>query len=258
MSTFAQKKRRVNAVRKKTKKRLLKRMRADATTTTTTTTTTDDALLDEFGSVGLRKRRAMYASERPTRHYDTSNITSTTCAHRVCVLNTPEQQRIAILQEIRVIQRSVENKRVKPKIVVFVADSKAAKEWATSLSKVSKCGFVHSSDPATLERNLGAFKSGKLSILMACDDPTTVSRLYQQRATITAVLGASPPLTNAAFLGRCTIASKGCISYDGHALSATFCLRTKIWKLAAPKILESLRKYQHVVVTSNFEPFCSS
>ena len=197
----------------------------------------------------------MYASERPTRHYDTSDSLSATCAHRVCVLNTREQQTMAILQEIRVIQRSVDNKRIKPKIVVFVADSKAAKEWATILSKVGKCGFVHSSDPATLERNIGAFKSGKLSILLACDDPETVSRLYLQRDTITAVLGASPPLTNAAFLGRCTIAAKGCKQYDGYALSATFCLRTNIWKSAAPRILAALRKYQHVVVTPNFQPF---
>ena len=85
-----------------------------------------------------------------------------------------------------------------------------------------------------------------------------IDRLYEQRNTITAILGSSPPLTKDAFLGRCTLASKAAHgAFGDFALSATFCLQTTQWKLSAKLMLHELRKYENVVVTSNFETFAN-
>ena len=83
-------------------------------------------MLKLVGSAGMRKRRFLYAHERLTnKHYKTPDTSlATTCAHRVCVLNSIEQQAQIMIQEIRVLQTTSTNKRIKPKIVIFVANSK--------------------------------------------------------------------------------------------------------------------------------------
>ena len=220
------------------------------------TTSTED-ILDEYGNSGLRKRRTLYASERPTKQFKTPDASlATFCAHRVALLDSPEQQIRAILQEIRVIHLSAPNKRVKPKIIIFVSNPKSAVIWSKHLAQVGKVGFIHVSDPTTTETVLANFKAGKLSILLTTDDPSTTARLYEERATISAVIGASPPFDKESFLGRCTLAAKAVHgNYGDNALSATFCLRTKGWKLAATLMLQDLRKYKNVIVTANLEPW---
>ena len=249
------KKRKVIAVRKRTKKRLLAQMKKAASTSSTTN---KNDLLDSFGSSGLRKRRTMYASERPSKQHKTPNASlATHCAHRVCVLDTQQQQMRAILQEIRVVQAAATNKRVKPKIVLFVQSPKHAADFAQHLP--GKVGFIHSSDPTTTDKVLRSFQSGKISICIATDDSATTTRLYEQRNTISAVFGASPPLSSAAILCRCTLAAKAVNgNYGDYALSATFCLKTKAWQIAAKLILANLDNYSNVIVTPSFNDFAAS
>ena len=241
---------RVNAVRRRTKKRLLKKMKQQ-------TDTEDDDF--EFGSVGMRKRKALYAHERaPNKQHQPDAALATKCAHRACVLNSIQQQAQIIIQEIQILQSTNANKRIKPKIVLFIANKKTANEWATRLGALGKVGFIDVSDPKNVDRVLGKFKCGQISIVLTTDDPAMVSRLYEQRATICGVLGASPPMTNAIFLGRCTLAAKAAHgAYGDYSLSATFCLPTSQWRIAAKLMLVALRNYDNVVVTANFEPFAN-
>ena len=241
---------RVNAVRRRTKKRLLKRMKQTADE--------DDGF--EFGSVGMRKRKALYAHERAPSHklHKPDAALATKCAHRACVLNSIQQQAQIIIQEIQILQSTTPSKRIKPKIVVFIANKKTANEWATRLGMLGKVGFIDVSDPKNVDRVLENFKCGQISIVLTTDDPAMVSRLYEQRATICGVLGASPPMTSATFLGRCTLAAKAAHgAYGDYSLSATFCLQTSQWRIAAKLMLAALRKYDNVVVTANFEPFAN-
>ena len=272
MSSFNQKKARVKATRRRTKKRLLKEMATSAPSIYSGSA--DDPT--EFASAGERKRRRLYAHQRGGRSILSSSggsdgmgcmsgrqalarsMSVDDCrgaAHRCGLVPGPREQQVALLRhEIGVVRASSTNPRVTPKIVVFVASLKAAKLLCKQLvgkKAASRVGVIDDSMPDETDAVLEAFQGGKVHTVVLADNRSLVARLYEQRKTIVATFSVSPPRTVADFLGRSSLAGGGDMPVAVHLMR-----RTSAAAKAAQFMFEYLKNMGNdVIVSPDFEQF---
>jgi hypothetical protein len=280
MSSFSQKKARVKATRRRTKKRLLKEMGAPSSSSSSSSSSLGaDGI--EFASSGERKRLRLNAHQRRGKQSSSggsdgmggmSGRRARTmrvgdcrgAAHRCALVSGSREEQIALLRhEVGVVRRASANPRVAAKVVVFAASLKAAKLLAPLLGgkkSTSRVVVIDASMPDETDAALDGFQSGKIHTVVLADDRSLVARLYEQRESIVATFSVSPPRTTADFLGRSALAGGAARGvYGDKPASVHLMRRTRAAAKAARFMLEHLKNMgDDVIVSPDFEPFASA